>query len=265
MPRPDVILTAAALIGGTLAASAIPAQPPPRQSQAQPAQAQAPAPAGPYKAVAFTPPPVINDPSFEAFRRQLADIARRKDRAALARLVVAQGFSWEQEKGDVADKRRPGIDNLAKALELDARDGSGWEALAGYAGDPTGTRVPTGAVCGPADPVFNEKELEDLAKATQTDFGEWGYPAGPNIEVRSAPRPNASVIEKLGTFFVRVLPDNGPANANPQAPAFLRVVLPSGRTGFVPAEAIVPLGNDQLCYVKEASGWKIAGFIGGEQ
>ena len=44
----------------------------------------------------------------------------------------------------------------------------------------------------------------------------------------------------------------------------LRVVTPSGKIGFVPADAISPLGNDQLCYVKEGGGWKIAGFIGGE-
>ncbi len=31
----------------------------------------------------------------------------------------------------------------------------------------------------------------------------------------------------------------------------LRVVTPSGKTGFVPAEALSPLGNDQLCYSKE--------------
>ena len=31
----------------------------------------------------------------------------------------------------------------------------------------------------------------------------------------------------------------------------LKVVTPSGKTGFVPAEALSPLGNDQLCYSKE--------------
>jgi hypothetical protein len=45
----------------------------------------------------------------------------------------------------------------------------------------------------------------------------------------------------------------------------VRIVTPSGKTGFVAAEAIAPLGNDQICYVKDAAGWKIAGYIGGEQ
>ena len=35
--------------------------------------------------------------------------------------------------------------------------------------------------------------------------------------------------------------------------------------GYVPADALSPLGNDQLCYVKDATGWKIGGFVGGEE
>lgn len=268
-PQFDFTIAACALAIAAIVAAgpgAAQTQPPARPAQA-PAQAPAPAPAKPYKPVAFKPPAPVSDASFEAFRKQLAGIAQRKDRAGLARLIVAQGFFWEQEKGDVADKRRPGVDNLAKAINLDARDGSGWEMLGAYAADPTGVQLPnrSGVMCAPADPSFDEKELDSLAKTTQTDMGDWGYPAGPDIEVRAAARANAPVVEKLGQFFVRVIPEDSSDGANPQAEAFIKVVTPSGRTGFAPAEAIIPLGNDQLCYVKDASGWKIAGFIGGEQ
>jgi hypothetical protein len=45
----------------------------------------------------------------------------------------------------------------------------------------------------------------------------------------------------------------------------MRIVTPSGKVGFVAAEAVSPLGSDQLCYGKDASGaWKIVGMIGGE-
>ena len=47
------------------------------------------------------------------------------------------------------------------------------------------------------------------------------------------------------------------------APTFLRVVTPSGKTGFVAVDSVAPIGNDQICYVKDASGWKIGGYIGG--
>ena len=72
---------------------------------------------------------------------------------------------------------------------------------------------------------------------------------------------NAPVIEKLGMAFVRVMPDMAP-NASQD---FMRVVAPSGKVGFVAAEAINPLGSDMLCYGKDAGGaWKIVGMIGGE-
>jgi hypothetical protein len=238
-----------------------PAGPPPQQ-QAQPKQA----PPKAYTPVAISPPKPMGDPSFDAFRNQLGEIAKRKDRAGLAKLVVAKDFFWLGEKGDRADKKRPGIDNLARAVNLAAKDGSGWEALTGYAADPTGMALPDrkDTFCAPADPQFDIKQLESLAKETGTNEGEWGYPVQPNVEVRAAALPNAPVIEKLGMHLVRVMEDDGPPPPPNQAP-MLKVVAPSGKVGFVPADALSPLGNDQLCYVKDASGWKIAGFVGGDQ
>ena len=46
-------------------------------------------------------------------------------------------------------------------------------------------------------------------------------------------------------------------------PAFLHVATPSGKTGFVPSDAITGLGGDEMCFSKDASGWKIAGYFGG--
>lgn len=236
--------------------------------QAKPQQAPAVAPAKAYKPVAVQLPAPLNDPSFEAFRKQLGDIAQKKDRAALAKLVVAQGFFWEAENGDKADQKKSGIDNLAAAISLTGKEPVGWDLLAGYSGDPTAAPFPgkQGLVCTPADPAFDEKALEDLAKATQTDPGEWGYPLTDGVEVRSANNAKAPVSEKLGLHFIRILPDeNGAPPAGNQIP-LVKVVAPSGKTGFVSADAIAPLGNDQLCYVKDAEGWKIAGFVGtGEQ
>jgi hypothetical protein len=34
--------------------------------------------------------------------------------------------------------------------------------------------------------------------------------------------------------------------------------------GFVPLESVLFIGAEQMCYVKEPSGWKIAGFLGSE-
>jgi hypothetical protein len=224
-------------------------------------QAQAPAPPKPYKPVALTLPTPSKDASLEAFRKQIADIADRKDRAALAKLVVAQGFFWDGDNGDNIDKKKSPVDNLATAIGLDSKDGSGWEVLGEFAADPTVSPAPDrkDVVCSPADPAFNESELEAVAKSTQTDPGEWGYPMSAGIEVRESALPNAKVTEKLGLHFVRVLPDDSPLTA---VASFLRIVTPAGKIGFVPADSIAPLGNDQVCYLKDASGWKIAGYIG---
>jgi hypothetical protein len=242
------------------------AQPAPQQQRPQQAPQQRPqqqAAAKPYKAVAIAAPEPVKDPSFEAFRKQLAAAADKKDRKALEGLV-AQNFFWMGEKGDKADKKRSGVDNLAKAIGLDGKDAQGWETLLGYSDDPTGAPFPDrkDTICAPADPVFKTEDLDALIKATGTEDGDWAYPTQPGIEVRSGAQPNAPVVEKLGMHFVRVMEDNG--QGNQQNPS-LRVVTPSGKTGYVPADAVSPLGNDQLCYSKEGSGWKISGFIGGEQ
>ncbi len=125
-----------------------------------------PAPPGPYKSVPVTLPPRQTDASLDAFRKDLDEITKKKDRAALAGKVVAKGFFWQREDSNDADPKKSGIDNLAAALGLDAPDGSGWQALANYAADATATSLPEmkGVVCSPAMPSFNEEEMEKVAR-----------------------------------------------------------------------------------------------------
>jgi hypothetical protein len=221
------------------------------------------APIKPYQPLAVTPPATFNDPSFDAFRKQLAAIAEKKDRAAVAKLVVASGFFWMQEK-DLADKKKPGMANFANAIDLDAKDGSGWETLSGYANEETAEPLPDhqGVICAPAEPSLDPKAFEALVAATKTEPPEWGYPTKDGVEVRSAGKPDAPVIEKLGMTLVRVLPDNGGPD-NPNQSAFLHIATPSGKSGFVPMDAVASIGGDQICYMKDGGGWKISGYFGG--
>src|SRR5499427_564181 len=202
-----------------------------------------PAPIKPYQTVAVTPPSALNDPSFTAFRNQLGEVAAHKDRAALAKMVATQNFFWMQDK-NLADPRKSGIDNLAKAVELDAPDGSGWQILAGFASEPSAAESPQqpGVFCAPADPKL--------------------YPNQNGVEVHAAAQPSSQVIEKLGANLVRVLPDTNPP-ANPNQQFFLHVATPSGKTGCVDAQSVSPLGGDQICYTKQAGVWKITGYLGG--
>ncbi|HMJ43132.1 MAG TPA: hypothetical protein VK522_12725, partial [Pseudolabrys sp.] len=103
---------------------------------AAPAVAQT-APPKPYKPVAVAPAVPVADPVFEAHRKQIGEIAQKKDRAALVQLVVPQGFFWLRDGRDRADKRKSGIDNLATALSLNTKGGAGWDILFSYTDDPT--------------------------------------------------------------------------------------------------------------------------------
>jgi hypothetical protein len=270
---PSIILITAVLAGAfapvSIAAQVLAqAQPkaqaqPPGKGPAQQAPAPAPLPPGPYKPVAIMLPAPLTDPSFEPFRKKLADIAQKKDRAALTPLVAAS-FFWVPEDTDLADKKKPAIDNMAKALSLDGADALGWDALAAYAAETTTMPDPqrAGVFCAPAEPAFDEKAADELANATQTDASDWAFPLRDGIEVRSTAKQDAAVVDKLGLYLVRVLADDSPANA--VLATFAKVMTPSGKVGYVPIDAILPIGGEQLCYTKETSGWKIAGFLGGE-
>lgn len=230
------------------------------QAPAQPAPAPPP---GPYKPIPITLPPAMNDPSFDAFRKQIGDIAQKKDRAALAKLVAAS-FFWIPEDTDLADKKKSPIDNLAKAMLLDGANAVGWDALAAYAAEKTAMADPQrqGVFCAPAEPAFDERAADELANLTQTDAADWAFPVRDGIEVRETAKADAPAVDKLGLYLVRVLADDSPANA--VMAAFIKVMLPSGKAGYVPVDQVLPIGGEQLCYSKDGGGWKIAGFLGGE-
>ena len=141
VPRLLSFVAACSLATATTAAAQNPSR-----SQQQPARP------GPYKAVAVTAAQPLNDAALETLRKQLGETAQRKDRAALANLVIGQGFFWIGEKGDRADKRRPGVDNLAAALGLRNKDGAGWDMLAAFADDPTEAGVSDSASSPPEQP-----------------------------------------------------------------------------------------------------------------
>jgi hypothetical protein len=226
------------------------------------------APPKPYKPVPVPLPQPYNDPSFEVFRKELSEIVSRKDRAALAGKVVAKGFFWMSEKEDRASKRNSGIDNLAAAIGLDSRDGAGWEILADAADEATLEPIAgkKGVMCGPAAPVFDHKSAEQTAKATGTQLGDWSFPIKGSLDVHAASQPSSPIIEKVGSVLVRIMPGEplpGAGDAPLPQPGsyFVRIVTPSGKVGYVPDDTVSALDSERLCFVKDAAGWKITGYI----
>jgi hypothetical protein len=261
-----VFASSALLLVLALAPATAGAQPAPAQ-KAEPPQAAPPATASKaYKPVAVKLPPFLSDASLDAFRKEVAAVAQRRDRAALARMVVAKGFFWDRDDGKGADDSKSGIDNLAAAFELDASDGAGWDALGKAVGEPHAAPDPQnkGVVCAPTAPELNDKNFEALILATQSDPSDWGFAAAPGVEVRSAPKPDAPVVEKLGPVLVRISVDESPlAAVQGISSEWLRVVTPSGKQGYVLGTAMIALVADEMCYLKDASGWKIAGIVSG--
>jgi hypothetical protein len=228
---------------------------------ATPAAAQSKSqPAKPYKPVTVVLPQPMADEGFDAMRKQLGEAAQHKDRAALARLVVAQGFFWQRDGRNVAEKRKSGFDILAAALGLNNKESAGWEILSGYAEDPVASPSPNykGAMCAPAEPGYDRKALADLIKATNSDVTEWGYTLSAGLAVRAAPQNSAPVVDTLGFHFVHILPETA---SDP--PSYMRIATPAGKTGYVLIDSIAPIGNDQICYVKDGAAWKIGGYVGG--
>ena len=110
-------ILAAALLGSPAAAQQQPQkQPPapsgqpqrpqaaPQQAPGRPGQPPQAAAAKSYKPVAVAEPKPLADPSWATFRKQLEDVAKRKDRNALAALI-APNFFWLKDDWDAADKR----------------------------------------------------------------------------------------------------------------------------------------------------------------
>jgi hypothetical protein len=269
----DLILAGAmvAVSQAALAQAPAPAPRPAAPARPAPAAPAAPAPAipaqKPYKAVAVTLPSPVRDATLEALRKELGEIAKRKDRAALAQRIVAREFFWERDFSGSYDAKKPGLDNLIAALTLDADDGSGWDALAAFVAEPSIGPLPgrPAIVCAPALPQFDEKARDQLIESTGTDGVEWNYPRAAGLQVRAGPQTNAAVIETLGLHLVRVLGfEDKDGDADPVRNAWARVAMPSGKTGFVAPNSLVSPYADRLCYAKEgASPWRIAGYIGG--
>src|SRR5437660_1479817 len=125
--------------------------------------------------------------------KHLAAVAQRKDRAALARMVVSKGFFWERDDGQGADPKKSSINNLAAAFNLEDADSPGWDGLAQAASDPHAAPDPQkkGVACAPAVPDLDGKAFETLAQQTKTDPSEWGFTYTAEIEVRAEPKVDA--------------------------------------------------------------------------
>ena len=124
--RIDCFVTAAGLAAFVLCPGGAGAQQAKPNAGGPPAAAARPSPPGPYRQVSVSLPKPFGDPSLDALRRDIGDIAKRKDRAALTSKVVAKGFFGNarivtvrtpRNRGSTISRRR------SDSIALMARDG----------------------------------------------------------------------------------------------------------------------------------------------
>lgn len=233
-----------------------------------PAGAQTPSPPlKPYTPVPIARAAALEDASFVAFRAALATAAKNRIYAELAALVLSQSFFWDRDFARRFDARKPAVDNLALAIDLERRDGIGWNALAVFAAEAAAEPLDSrpGVICAPARPSYDGVAFAKLLDASYTGGIDWAYPRADSTPVRAGPQPDAALAGTLGPHFVRLLGFEGADNEPvPGRTQWARIAMPDGKPGFVAPGSLMSLTTERLCYIKDlVAGWRIAGYIAG--
>jgi hypothetical protein len=214
------------------------------------------------------------DAAFEKMRAAFIDAIANKDVAAISALV-APTFLWtvDGQPADALDLGRDAIHNFkvvfgfrapGKDQDGGVENGPLWDALAAFAGDTTYYAATDAGnlVCGPigAD-VADEKVYEQARQKVETgdDGADWYFTLA-ETAVTKAPGDTGAPIAKVGTVALPLIGLYPPARDGQPAPppTHLEVLLPSSKTGFIPAAAVRPLVTDRLCYARTPNGdWKI--------
>jgi hypothetical protein len=215
------------------------------------------------------------DAAFEKMRAAFADAVAKKDAEALSGLI-APTFLWTLSgaPADQLDLGRDAIHNfkvvfgfraLGKDVDGGVEDGPYWDALAAFAGDATYYAATDAGnlVCGPiAADVADDKIFEQARKKIENgnDGADW-YFTLTETAVAKAPSDAGPPIAKVGRValpLISLYPPTKQGEPAPQ-PTHLEMLLPAGKSGWIPAAAVRPLISDRLCYAKTPNGdWKIA-------
>jgi hypothetical protein len=217
------------------------------------------------------------DPAFDAMRKALADAVAKKDAQALFALV-SPTFVWTLQGGptDQFDMGRDALHNFKvvfgfrpQGADADGPVDNGpfWDALAGFASDGTFYQDEQAGnlVCGPIiATVADDKVFEAAGKKIESgnEAADWYFTLAPT-NVAKAPGDTGPPVAKVGTVALPALSVVPPVQeGKPAVPAtHIEVLLPTGKTGWIPASAARPLDTERLCYSKVAGGaWKISAY-----
>ena len=218
----------------------------------------------------------VPDAAFEAMRKALANAVSKKDASELFRLV-GPTFTWTTLGGpnDQFDMGRNALDNFKVVFGFrefgsdsdgGVESGPFWDILATFAVDATYYKVPDAGnlVCGPISADVVDEDVQEKANdiiGTEDDQPDWYFTIA-DTPVAKAASDSGAPIAKIGKVALPVVstyPDQ--KSASVPLPTHLEVLLPSGKSGWIPAAAARPLVSERLCYAKTPKGdWKIVNY-----
>jgi hypothetical protein len=215
------------------------------------------------------------DDAFKKLQAAFGKATADKDAAGLFALI-GPIFIWTVEGGvssqfdfgrDAAHNFKVLFGFRAPGKDTDGGvdDGPYWDTLAEFAADGTYYQAGENLVCGPiAAELSDEDAFESVRqKIDPGDDGLDWYFTATEVAVTKNPDdrgPPVATLSGAAVPVVSVYPP--PSDKTPaQAATHVQILLPTGKTGWIPVTAARPLFSDRLCYAKTPSGdWKIAAF-----
>jgi hypothetical protein len=215
------------------------------------------------------------DPALASMLKTFADAVKKKDSAALFALV-GPTFVWTMAGVETEDfdMGRDALHNfkvvfsfrkLGKDTDGGVENGPSWDALAAFAADGSFYAKHTNQICTPTVADLADETVFEQARGkieTKQDTADWYFTLA-ETPVAKAPGDGGPQVAKVGTVALPVLSSHPPTPDGKPAvtPTHYEVLLPTGKTGWIPAAAARPLWSERLCFAKTPKGeWKIVSY-----
>ena len=216
------------------------------------------------------------DDAFKAMQAAFSAAVAKKDAAGLFALV-GPNFVWTVNGALSEDMDLGGsaLDNFkvifgfrapGAATDGGVDNGPFWDDLKYFAADGTVYEDADieNLVCGPMLAEASDADTFDEAseKVDSPDDATVWYFTLAETAVTAAPEPKAAEVGKVGIVALPLISMH-PAQEgdNPPPATHLEVLLPSGKSGWIPISAARPMESNRLCYSKTAAGkWTIVLF-----